>query len=1178
MFSKAGRRTRNSATSVKEAYYTLEPRNLLAATLYVDFGLGMAGDFNITDTQSASVGGPAVFGSGFNLTSFTEITIEKNFEVDGNGTVDANDAVALANQTISALEQMFAPFDVDVVMATAADFADIQNSLSSTSTNDAYIFVGGSNVAFRVDSGVSVFDQFNGNDNLAFVFPDQAMPDNSFYSLYETSDAVNSLARAIGKQTGHTFGLASTEGGRDGTTFRDPAGYSDVMARPGRRADGSFFSDWRDKDNASFFTRQQIPLVHVNGVSNLNYSPFDKMVANVGLRANGPAYFTGSGADDDLSITSTGVNEVTVELNGETFEDVDISNGLMVELGFGRDLAEIDLAISDDVFVRSAWHLTFSGGAVNVVADASYAGTANGNLMFAETRNLITGDQADSFELSAGIEGSSIDSGGGDDFVKLNEEAVVSQILTGEGNDRVETAEGTYISYLLDMGEGEADVWDMSSAETSYLSAISINGDNRFVFGYQGSMYDPPYFYTNFELAIGNENGQSTVTVNGFDNWELRGMQWVIDGDLVTVTDPRSGASFSVQNFNQLRGARTGGCDQYYYCSPFVTYDSFYVLETDYEFTISNPSVVQLSSTMNPASGSTDGIDHPVLIDPSPDAPLDILVSNRGNATGGEYLFDDDGRLLIGDEGGALFVQYDTSLDVSMQLFGSEAGADQFEVRRNDRINSLQIFGGGGNDIFKIGSGLDQANGNLAQLTKPVTISGGNGVDRVVVNDQAASGGQDYFISEYSLTPYVEGSTTFAGLFFDDRLEFVRVAGTEFTDRFRVDIAHTTRFMIDGKGDDTAHGDRLGLYGTSTANNRHMAFHSDDDGATWIFSNRQSIIAEDMEQFSHVNRFATSAQGGGEPRVHVYDLDTGIRLRSFNAYGSGFRGGVNVAMADVNRDGIPDVITAPRKNFTIVKIFDGRNGSLIRSFRPYGPTYRGGISVAAGNVLETGGIEVLTSKLAGLPIVRVFSAELEQTNFQLVTTVYPFGFEQPFLRGSSLAVGDMNFDGVEDIISGAGPGAPPQVAIHDVSQASTSAYYEVQLNRFLAHNAAYRGGINVAVADIMGNPKPDLLVSAWNTIPASNPLAGNVFVFTGERLPRNNAGFVVSPTRVVEVNSNSSPVNLLTRSIDGGKKRLFTTSADGSKEVRQFDMLNDFQLVDSFFENSSFFNNGIGVG
>ena len=43
------------------------------------------------------------------------------------------------------------------------------------------------------------------------------------------------------------------------------------------------------------------------------------------------------------------------------------------------------------------------------------------------------------------------------------------------------------------------------------------------------------------------------------------------------------------------------------------------------------------------------------------------------------------------------------------------------------------------------------------------------------------------------------------------------------------------------------------------------------------------------------------------PVVQVYDVLSGGLLRSFLAYGVNFRGGVNVAVGDVNDDGFDDI-------------------------------------------------------------------------------------------------------------------------------------------------------------------------------------------------------------------------------------------------------------------------------
>src|SRR5205814_2259000 len=49
---------------------------------------------------------------------------------------------------------------------------------------------------------------------------------------------------------------------------------------------------------------------------------------------------------------------------------------------------------------------------------------------------------------------------------------------------------------------------------------------------------------------------------------------------------------------------------------------------------------------------------------------------------------------------------------------------------------------------------------------------------------------------------------------------------------------------------------------------------------------------------------------GNEPRVQVYDAATGALKYNFLAFDSSFRGGVHVAVGDLNGDGVDDIICA----------------------------------------------------------------------------------------------------------------------------------------------------------------------------------------------------------------------------------------------------------------------------
>src|SRR5205814_1435174 len=123
----------------------------------------------------------------------------------------------------------------------------------------------------------------------------------------------------------------------------------------------------------------------------------------------------------------------------------------------------------------------------------------------------------------------------------------------------------------------------------------------------------------------------------------------------------------------------------------------------------------------------------------------------------------------------------------------------------------------------------------------------------------------------------------------------------------------------------------------------------------------------------------TAAGPGGGPHVKVFDGATGFTIASpvsdFFAYDAPFRGGVYVAAGDVNGDGFPDVITgAGTGGGPHVKVFDGLTGAVIYSFFAYDAAFRGGVTVAAGDVDGDGHADIITGAgPGGGPHVEVFS-------------------------------------------------------------------------------------------------------------------------------------------------------------------------------------------------------------
>src|SRR5688572_7820028 len=112
---------------------------------------------------------------------------------------------------------------------------------------------------------------------------------------------------------------------------------------------------------------------------------------------------------------------------------------------------------------------------------------------------------------------------------------------------------------------------------------------------------------------------------------------------------------------------------------------------------------------------------------------------------------------------------------------------------------------------------------------------------------------------------------------------------------------------------------------------------------------------------------------GGTSLVKVYNED-GHLVRTIAPYGSNFTGGARVATGDVTGDGIDDiVIAAGPGGGPELKVYDGATGDVARDFFAYAPDFRGGVTVAVGDVNADGKADIVTGTgIGGGPHVRVF--------------------------------------------------------------------------------------------------------------------------------------------------------------------------------------------------------------
>lgn len=205
----------------------------------------------------------------------------------------------------------------------------------------------------------------------------------------------------------------------------------------------------------------------------------------------------------------------------------------------------------------------------------------------------------------------------------------------------------------------------------------------------------------------------------------------------------------------------------------------------------------------------------------------------------------------------------------------------------------------------------------------------------------------------------------------------------------------------------------------------------------------------------------TGAGAGAGPHVKVFDGASGAELHSFFAYDPSFTGGVFVAAGDINGDGADDIVTGAGAGAgPHVKVFDGRTGAELRSFFAYG-TFTGGVRVAAGDVNGDGLDDIVTGTGPGASHVKVFDAvSLAETHSFLA---YP-----GFTGGVFVAAGDVDGDGFADIVTGADAGGGPHVKVF--SGASSA-----ELRSFFAYDPSFQGGVRVAAGDVNGDGFSDII-------------------------------------------------------------------------------------------------------
>lgn len=208
-----------------------------------------------------------------------------------------------------------------------------------------------------------------------------------------------------------------------------------------------------------------------------------------------------------------------------------------------------------------------------------------------------------------------------------------------------------------------------------------------------------------------------------------------------------------------------------------------------------------------------------------------------------------------------------------------------------------------------------------------------------------------------------------------------------------------------------------------------MVQSMDKDGAVknkWLafpafFRGGANIARGDIDGDGEDETIVAAGAGGG-PQVRVFTQE-GELVTQFFAYNKEYRNGVIVAAVDVNRDGADDIIAAAGdKNSSLLNILFSNNEKN-RSFRVSASGADGPVNLAAADLDKDGEIEIIAGAASGaLPEIQIFDTVGKKKGGWLA-------FAKSFRGGVKVAVGDADGDGQVEIVAGPASKGGPQARV-----------------------------------------------------------------------------------------------------------------------------------------------------